>query len=45
MCDLIKRNIIKGFYTLSDDHVTLFIYALTNPKDEKKINVHLGQKS
>ena len=42
MCDFLKGISIKGFYTLSEGHVTLFIYASTNPKDEEK-NVHLGK--
>ena len=45
MCDFIKGNIIKGFYTLSESHVTFFIYASTNPKVEKKIIVYSGLKS
>ena len=41
LCDFLKGISIKGFYTLSEGRVTLFIYTSKNPKDEK--DVHLGK--
>ena len=41
MCDFIIGTSIKGFYTLSEGHVTLFIYASTNPKDEEEKIIYI----